>query len=132
MQEIERDDVVELAAQTQCAVCKTPYGREGIQVMGQRGDSWMIAVTCPNCEAEGLMIATVDKEAEHHLSIGREADPKPKIMFDVTYDEWFAFQKRPPISKDDVLDMHLFLKDFEGDFQRLFTEDTTDTEDKMK
>ena len=27
-----------------------------------------------------------------------------------------------PVTSDDVLDMHLFLKDFNGDFQRLFAE----------
>ena len=28
-----------------------------------------------------------------------------------------------PITSDDVLDMHLFLQDFNGDFQRLFNEE---------
>lgn len=132
MREIERDDVVEIAAHTQCAVCKTPYGRQGVRVLGQRGDSWIIAVTCTHCEAEGLMIATVDKEERDIVSVDQETGAKPQIMYDVTYEEWLAFQECPPISHDDVLDAHMFLRDFDGDFKRLFGTDTNTTEENVK
>lgn len=131
MKEIERDDVVEMAARTRCAVCKTPYGRHGVRILGRRGSAWMIAVTCTHCETEGLMIATVHEDAKGIVSIDQETETKPKIMYDVTYDEWIAFQKRPPVSRDDVLDIHILLRDFDGDFARLFGE-RTNTEDNVK
>ncbi|MFQ5854754.1 MAG: hypothetical protein ACE5LU_03805 [Anaerolineae bacterium] len=131
MREIERDDVVEMAARTQCALCKIPYGRHGVRVLGRRSGAWVIAVTCAHCETEGLMVATVDEGERGIVSIDQETDARPKIMYDVTYDEWLAFQKQPRISHDDVLDTHTFLKDFKGDFAQLFGGETN-TEDKVR
>ncbi|RME49203.1 MAG: hypothetical protein D6791_01385 [Chloroflexi bacterium] len=77
------------------------------------------------------MVATVDDAEEGMLSPEHNTTAKPKIMYDVTYEEWLAFQQKPPISKDDVLDMHIFLKDFNGDFVQLF-EGEKDTEETLK
>ena len=130
MREIERDDVVELAARTHCAVCKTPYGRHGVQVLGRRGDAWIIAVNCAHCDAEGLMIATIEEHAETGiLDADQEDDPRPTIIYDVSYDEWLDFQERPTIDRDDVLDMHHFLREFDGDFEGL-AHGNTSTEER--
>lgn len=130
MTQLGRDDVAKLAAQTRCAVCKTPYGREGVNIMGRRGEAWMIAVTCPHCATEGLLIATVDDADTETatVEVSEQEESAPKIMYDVTYDEWMAFQELPPVSCDDVLDMHLFLENFDGDFGGLFDGDTDDEE----
>lgn len=131
MREIERDDVVEMAAQAQCAVCKHAYGRQGVHVLGRRDDAWIIAVTCPYCDAEGLMIATVEEADRGPAIVDEETEPRPKMMYDVSYDEWLAFEEQPAISRDDVLDTHLFLKQFDGDFNTLFG-GKDDTQDNVK
>lgn len=131
MREIERDDIVELAAQTRCVVCKTPYGRNGIQVLGRDEGAWSVAFTCSHCGAEGVMVATVEEDAAGHLAVDRETETRPKIMYDVTYEEWMAFQEQTPISRDDVLDTHLFLGNFDGDFAKFFA-DRTAIEDNAK
>jgi len=79
----------------------------------------MIAVTCRYCHAQGLMLATPEPQ-EGDVHFAHPQPQEPPIMYDVSYEEWLAFQKKPPISEDDVLDIHLFLKDFDGDFQALF------------
>jgi len=43
-------------------------------------------------------------------------------MVELTPGEWDQFQKMPQIDADDVLDMHEFLKDFDGDFVSLLGE----------
>lgn len=78
------------------------------------------------------MLASVDKaDAGGAIRVDHAAARKPKIMYDVTYDEWLASQQRPPISCDDVLDIHRFLKDFDGDFSRVFGEERN-IEDPLK
>lgn len=77
------------------------------------------------------MIATVEQTEEGVVSVDQEIEPRPKVMYDVTYEEWLAFQQMPPISKDEVLDIHLFLRDFEGDFVQLLGGETN-TEDNVK
>lgn len=77
------------------------------------------------------MIATVDEHADDIASVDQETKAKPQIMYDVTYDEWLAFREQPPVNHDDVLDVHMFLRDFDGDFERLFREDTR-TEENVR
>lgn len=74
------------------------------------------------------MIATVEEDETGDLMVDHETEPRPKIMYDVTYEEWLAFQELPPISHDDVLDVHALLEDFDGDFIRLFEEPTNEEE----
>ncbi len=127
MKKIERNDVIELAARTQCSVCKMPYGREGVRVLGRRSEAWVIAVNCPHCDAEGLLIATVEDRSETGVvNMEQQTERTPPIMYDVTFDEWLAFQEKEPVGQDDVLDIHVFLKDFDGDFAKLFAEKVTD------
>ena len=121
MREIERDDIVELAAQTRCVVCKTPLGRDGVQILSQQEDgAWSIGFTCSHCGTEGVMQATIEEDAAGHVTVDKHTETRPKVMYDVTYEEWMAFQEQPPISRDDVLDAHLLFEDFDGDFARLF------------
>jgi hypothetical protein len=127
MKDIEREDLIEIASRRRCIVCRRPYGRKGVRILGRRDEAWLVAVTCDYCQAQGLMVATLDSE-EETINLTRRTDTRPKVMYDVSYEEWLAFQEMPPISEDDVLDMHLFLKDFDGDFKKLFGKDA-DTED---
>ncbi|MFQ5343035.1 MAG: hypothetical protein ACE5F6_15965 [Anaerolineae bacterium] len=132
MTDIERNDVVEMAARTRCAICKTPYGRRGVRLVGRRGRGWTISVTCMNCGSVGRMFASVDATgAGGSIRVDYAAARKPRIMYDVTYDEWWASQQRPPVSSDDVLDIHRFLQNFDGDFARLFGEERN-IEDTLK
>jgi hypothetical protein len=39
---------------------------------------------------------------------------------ELSTDEAQAISELPPISSDDVLDLHLFMQDFDGDFELLF------------
>ena len=130
MGDIERDDVAEIAAQLECLVCNSPYGLSGVDVVGQYEDAWLITVSCPQCEAEGLIIATVEEDTDTDLEHLEDPETIPaRIMSDVTYDEWLSFNQLPLIASDDVLDTHVFLKDFDGDFQSLFGADITVEED---
>jgi len=65
------------------------------------------------------MVATLDAD-EGAIGFAHQADRRPRIMYDVSYEEWLAFREKPPISQDDVLDIHRFLADFDGDFEALF------------
>lgn len=131
MRDIERDNLIELVAQRRCVICHRPYGRDGVRILGRRDDTWMIAVTCRHCRAQALMVASPESQTGD-IHFTRQQPQRPPIMYDVTYEEWLAFQQKPPISEDDVLDMHEFLKDFDGDFQALFgqrgSHDEQDTE----
>lgn len=97
----------QLVASLPCAVCHHSNAPDNVRVVEHRGEVWVMAVKCSHCGTESLVFAMVKEE-------GRE------VITELTPQEWAKFREMPEISADDVLDVHEFLKDFDGDFIRLF------------
>jgi hypothetical protein len=72
----------------------------------------MLMVSCHHCQTQGIILAMV-KEDEH-----------VEVLSDLTPEEWERIRDLPAISSDDVLDVCRFLRDFDGDFVGLLTEDS--------
>jgi hypothetical protein len=97
-----------LIASIPCAVCQHHYEPGDVQIVDHRGEIWVMAVKCNHCGTQGLIFAMI-KEGE-----------KPEIVSELTAREWAKFREMPQIDADDLLDVHEFLRDFEGDFVSLF------------
>lgn len=98
-----------LVATLQCVSCGERYTRNDIYVLGHHEDVWVSAVVCNRCGTQGLVFAT--------QRAGNQFD-----MPSSEAEELAALEQLPPLSIDDVLDMHAFLRDFEGDVHALFSE----------
>jgi len=96
-----------LMTSMKCESCGQHFEVYNIDVLGHREDMWFLRVLCSVCHTQCLVAAIV-KEGE-----------KPEAVTDLTETELDEFREKL-IEVDDVLDMHHFLKDFEGDFSRLF------------
>ncbi len=104
-----------------CAVCHQAFGPENIQVVPRRSDMWMMVVTCEECHARNFVAAVLGDgdpdqaqlalrqlsrdDSDADIEIMSEADEAPDGA---------------PVSIDDVIEMHEFLADFDGDFRRYF------------
>jgi hypothetical protein len=97
-----------LIASIPCAICHHHYEPNDVQIVDHRDEIWVMAVKCKHCGTQGLIFAMI-KEGE-----------KPEIVSELTAQEWAKFRKMPQIDADDLLDVHEFLRDFEGDFVSLF------------
>jgi len=96
-----------LVATVGCAVCGQSYTAKDIDILDHRGDAWIIMLACPHCGTRGLVLAMVtDRE---HLHVISELDEE----------ELESFADLPPISDDDVLDWHEFLRNYAGDLHGL-------------
>ena len=93
-----------LITNIKCAVCQSHYKPEDIHIIDHRDELWVMAVSCGQCHTRGLIFAII-KETEESESIA-----------ELTPEEWGRFRKMSQIDADDVLDMHQFLRDFDGDF----------------
>jgi len=102
-----------------CRVCHRTYTDEDITVISRKPDMWMMAVECVECHAKNFVAAVLNEgdPAQAELALRRlsegvrgrfEIAPEP----DVT--------PADPVNVNDVLDMHSFLDEFEGDFKSLF------------
>ena len=68
-----------------------------------------MAIACPGCETRALVFAIVK---------GREAHVE-QLPTDFIVEDLVSFDRRGPITIDDVLDFHDYLRDFRGDMADL-------------
>ena len=82
------------------------------RILGRYTDLWFLSVFCVGCQSQGL-VAAVLKEGNI-----------PEVVTDFTEEEYNKFCEMAIVGADDVLDLHNYLKDFDGDFSRVFSEET--------
>ena len=99
-----------LMSSVKCAVCEQCYEGNSIKIIGHQEDLWFLSVFCSACHSR-FLVAAVIKE-----------DMAPKVITDLTEAELDRFRDVGVLTADDVLDMHKFLKDFDGGFFRLFSQ----------
>jgi len=106
---VEDGLIKRLMAEIKCSVCGQRYELDNIDVLGHHEDLWFLSVLCPACHAQCLVAAVIRE--------GRV----PEVTTDLTEAELDRFRNVSRVTTDDVLDMHNFLKDFDGDLFRLFS-----------
>ena len=100
-----------------CSVCGAPYDGANVQVLGRYDDLWFLNVYCPVCCSEGAVTAILEK--------GQVA----KLISDFAADDCTGMNEIEAIELDDVLGLHDFLAEFDGDFMNLFSLDSSSGED---
>ena len=105
---MEESLVKKLIASIKCGACGQYFKEANVSVIEHNEELWFLRVVCSSCHTKCLVAAII-----------RE-DEKAEFITDLTEVELEKFKNLDEIRADDVLDMHNFLKDFDGDFPRLF------------
>ena len=115
-----------------CLHCGKPYEPENVMVLARRSEVWMVMIHCIDCEQKDTFVVKFPPQLQGRRRITSYRLSKPPtipISTPLPEEPGNAFPVLPEtpfptvaVNTDDVLDMHLFLKDFNGDFQRLFSE----------
>jgi hypothetical protein len=100
--------IKKLIASIKCGACGQHYTEDNIEVIEHSEELWFLRVFCSSCHVRCLVAAII-----------RE-DEKAEVITDLTEAELDRFRDMDGIRVDDVLDMHNFLKDFDGDLHCLF------------
>ncbi len=106
-------------AAVNCSVCDSHYESDSVEVLGRQEDLWFLSVTCPHCHTQSLVAAMVREATPDEAAAAREAS----ITAREAEIESPTRVEAGPVDSDDLLNLHLFLKRFDGDFQRLFGEE---------
>ncbi len=106
---IDESLIKKLVASIKCGVCGQPYESDSVSVLSQEEDSWFLRVSCPVCQTRCLVVAIIKE--------GKALE----IITDLAEVEIDKFRNGTTLTADDVLDMHNLLKDFDGNFSRLFS-----------
>ncbi len=92
-----------------CPLCASSYNPRAAKVLGEKDDSHLLHIQCGNCS--NAIIALVLISSVGVSSVG--------LVTDLGSEEVDLFKKAPPVSTDDVIDMHHLLQDEEMLFSRL-------------
>ncbi len=116
-----------------CSVCHREFAADDLKVIRRERGFWVIAVTCEDCHNRNLVAAVLnDGDTAEARSALRELSHASG--FDIAFGESNGASAEeipgdgpgtvtgPVVSAGDVVDMHEFLNEFDGDFKRLFRE----------
>ena len=92
-----------------CSDCGRSYVASHIKVLAQREDLFFVDLACRGCGAQAVAIVTIEVH-----------DGEPTRLDAGELSRAADADESPPIDADDVLAMHEFLLDFDGDFRALF------------
>lgn len=107
---IEEKIIKKFMTSIKCSACGQRYEVDNVKVLGHQEDLWFLSASCSACQIQCL-VAAVIKESK-----------RPEIITDLTEAEWAKFKKMDKLTTDEVLDMHSFLKGFDGNFSQLFSQ----------
>jgi len=120
-----------LFMEQQCHRCGHPYEPKRVLVLARRSDLWMVMISCGDCEQKDTYVVKFTPHMQGRLHVTSYRLSKPPTMTPLPEEPQQTLPELPetprpsasptPVNTDDVLDMYLFLKDFNGDFQQLFT-----------
>jgi hypothetical protein len=105
---IEESFIRKLISSIKCGSCGQHYEESRIDIVERNGELWFIKVVCSSCHV-GCMVAAIIRE-----------DKRPELITDLTEDEIEKFKAISNVDEDDLLGMHDFLKDFDGDLSNIF------------
>ena len=103
---MEEEFVRSLLSDLGCAGCGRHYDPTTTSLLGFIEGSWIFYVYCPSCNSLGFAVAST--KASEVAEADTELTPTEKGRFSAA------------ITSDDVINMHVFLKDFSGGFSSLF------------
>ena len=95
-------------ASIECSDCGQCYEEDNIDVLGNHEDLWFMSVYCMSCRTQYLIAVVVTEEKV------------TEVISDLTEAELNKSVSMARLTADEVLDMHSFLKEFDGDFVGLF------------
>jgi hypothetical protein len=101
--------VLKLLARLRCPSCGHPYDPQQCTVMDRRPETWVMAVSCPRCQTAAYVVVVM-----------KVVDETAAIT-ELSAEEQEAATHWPPISADDVLDLHIVLQDYTGDLETLLS-----------
>jgi len=107
---MEEGVIKKLMASVKCGVCGQRYEVDNISILNHHEDLWFLSASCVACDTQCLMVAIIKK------------DKVLKVITDLTEAELDKFRHMDKLTADEMLDMHNFLKDFNGDFSQLFSQ----------
>lgn len=127
MEEFDQIKHMVLQQLNRCVVCHREYEISDISSVQRKPGVWTLMVECEQCRSRNY-IAAVTNDGNPEDAMFEVRSLTERAMHDSSLRtvqpgdamESEAPMHGEPVSAVDVLEMHDFLKEFDGDFERLF------------
>ena len=100
-----------IQAMMRCPSCGANYDADHIHFLGQLDTAALIQLDCESCGLPVMATIVVSDKGQAG---------QPKVLSDISRED-DAVGSGDPVNTDHVVDMHQYLKDFDGDFDKLFS-----------
>ncbi|MBA2247548.1 MAG: hypothetical protein H0W23_05420 [Chloroflexia bacterium] len=109
-------------------VCHHEFHTDDIHVISRKPEMWTMLVECTDCHARNFVAAVLNdgnpEEAQLALRKLTETTVKGLLQPEQAGIELEGVPTGDPVSPGDVVDIHQFLDEFDGDFRALFRRTT--------
>jgi hypothetical protein len=107
-----------------CSVCHRHFSTDDVHILNRQPDMWTMMVECTDCHSRNFVAALMNDgdPGEARLALRELSDTVAQELVPAAAepDPADTLAAGDPVSATDVVDMHLFLKAFDGDFKQLF------------
>ena len=99
------DELIEkIARRLKCTTCDRRYRTRDFELLDQKENVAVMCVECRFCHKQSVILAVVQRRRVQPLY--SELEPQ----------EWSWYNQLPPVSVDDVIEIHRRMQAYEGDF----------------
>lgn len=104
-----------------CRVCHRHYEADDVEIISRQYEMWMMSVECTDCHARNFVAAVLNEgdPAQAELALRRLTELNQQLE-PIAAIEPAAPPEGERVTASDVVDMHEFLEDFNGDFAAFF------------
>ncbi len=105
--------------QLHCPYCDRSFTQESVKLIREEEDYWVVKVSCTSCnQSAGIAIVGIEYE---EISLKEAAKNKERLKErakDLTPVDEMRFSSKPPITVNDVIEAHRFIKDLGSDWMK--------------
>lgn len=95
-----------------CPNCDSNFSQDGIKLLKKENDFWIVKIFCNTCNTlAGIAIVGIE-----HLEIN--GSKKEIKNIELTDNDIKKFSGKPPITTDDVIEAHNFIKNLGSDWMK--------------
>ncbi|MEI8072591.1 MAG: hypothetical protein WCH00_00635 [Candidatus Saccharibacteria bacterium] len=104
-----------------CPSCGSNYQHEDITFLGRVDEHCFMQLTCVECSLPILATVLLGSNLEKQAKLERQARYTPKVgRSDLVRGEKKRFDKKEPITSQEIIDLHIYLNNNSVDIQSLF------------
>lgn len=107
-----------------CSVCHRHFSPDDVHILNRQPDMWTMMVECTDCHSRNFVAALMNDgdPGEARLALRELSDTIAQELHPAKQeiDPADTLPDGEPVSAADVVDMHLFLDEFDGDFKLHF------------